>query len=271
MQRVRLFAVAAAVVAAGLALTAAPADAQPAGPWASVKGQVVLPAGVAIPERKKLDVSQDKEHCLSKGDILDEKVIVNPKNRGVKNVVVWLRPDDPKDIKAKLTANQIHPDDKNRKKADVVIDQPCCMFLKRVTAARVGDTIVAKNPAPVPHNFFWSSSNNGEFNVAIAKESDWKMPQELTAEASAISFRCTIHPWMSGWVKIFDHPYYAVTDDDGKFEIKNAPVGNFRIVYWQEEVGLKGGAPGRFGEVINIAAPATELKPTDFDVTPKKQ
>ena len=74
---------------------------------------------------------------------------------------------------------------------------------------------------------------------------------------------------MNGYVRIFDHPYYAVTDEDGKFEIKNAPVGQFRIVYWHEN-GLRGGAKGRFGEPIKIAGKETmEMKPTDFDIRPR--
>jgi hypothetical protein len=58
---------------------------------------------------------------------------------------------------------------------------------------------------------------------------------------------------MTGYVRIFEHPYYAVTDENGNFEIKNAPVGKFRIVY-----------------EITIKSPATEMKPVDFDVSPKK-
>jgi hypothetical protein len=235
--------------------------------FGTVKGTVVYPAAKPVPERKKLDITQDKAHCLSKGDILDETLVVNPKNKGIKNVVVWLRPDttDPKSVFPK---DKIHPDDAKRKPAEVVIDQPCCMFVKRVTIARVGDTIVAKNPAPVAHNFFWTSGSNGEFNVTIPKESEWKMPQALVAESAPIQFKCTIHPWMNGYVRIFDHPYYAVTDDDGKFELKNAPAGKWRMIVWQEKVGFLGGKEGRFGTQIEIKGPTTELKPIEFDIAP---
>jgi plastocyanin len=264
MRRVRLFAACAALVFA-VAATAAP---KPQDKWATVKGTVVYPAAKAVPERKKLDVSQDKEHCLSKGDILDESLIVNPKNKGIKNVILWLRPDSD-DFKAVLPKEQIHPDDAKRKPADVVIDQPCCMFIKRITTARVGDTIVVKNPAPVAHNFRWSSGNNGELNNTVAKESSYRMENPLVAENTAINFSCTIHPWMSGHVRVFDHPYFAVTDDDGKFEIKNAPVGKFRIVLWQEKVGFLGGKMGRTGQPVDIAAAGTEVKPIEFDIESK--
>jgi len=240
------------------------ASGQPA-QWATVKGQVVFPADKGIPKREPLNVTQDKQHCLANNAILDESIIVNPKNRGVKNVVVFLRPDEKT---VDFPANLIHPDDAKRKSAEVVIDQPCCMFVARVTCARVGDTIVVKNPAPVQHNFFWTSENNGSHNPTLAKMTDWKMPKPLAKEGGPIKYTCSIHPWMAGYVRIFDHPYYAVTDENGNFEIKNAPVGKFRIVYWHEN-GLRGGAKGRFGDPIEIKGPTTELKPTEFDVTPK--
>jgi plastocyanin len=246
-----------------LLLLASSASAQ----WITIKGQVVFPAGVAPPQRNKLNVTQDKDHCLSKGAILDDMILINPKNRGVKNVVVWLRPGNKG--AAAFSANEIHPADAKRKPLEVVIDQPCCMFVPRVTACRVGDTIVVKNPAPVAHNFFWSSANNGELNVTIASKESYKFKKPLEAEGHAIPFKCTIHPWMSGQVRVFDHPYFAVTDEDGRFTIKDAPAGNYRILYSHENVGFKGGAAGRFGDAIAIAAGANntmEMKPTGFNV-----
>jgi hypothetical protein len=262
MLRVRFL----ALLVAFVAVSAASADDK----WATIKGQVVFPADLPLPKREALNVTQDKEHCLSKGDILDETVIVNPKNRGVKNVVVWLRPDDATNAKAKFGSAQIYPEDAKRKPAEVVIGQPCCMFVDRITIVRPGDTLIVKNQAPVPHNFFWNSENNGSFNVTIPKMDQWKLPAPVVAESPPIQYKCTIHGWMTGYVRVFEHPYYAITDDNGNFEIKNAPAGKFRVVYWHENTGFKGGAKGRFGEEIKIAAPTTELKPTDFDVNPKK-
>jgi len=269
MRRVRFVALAGGLVAGLVALTA-PAAAQP-GQWSTVKGQVLFPAGSPVPERAKLDVSQDKAHCLSKGDILDEGTIVNPKNRGIKNVVVWLRPDNATNAKATFTPAQINPADKARKPGKVVVDQPCCMFVGRVTTARVGDTVVVKNPAPVAHNFFWTAGDeNGEYNVTIPKETEWVMPEALKAQSSPIEYKCTIHPWMKGYFRVFDHPYYATTDENGNFEIKGAPVGKFRMVVWHENVGFLNGKEGRFGTPVEIKAGTTELKPVEFDVADKK-
>ncbi|MBX9626682.1 MAG: hypothetical protein K2X82_22970 [Gemmataceae bacterium] len=256
-----------AVVVAAAAVVGPSADARPAGQWATVKGQVVFPAGKPVPQPAKLEVTQDKNHCLAKGAILDETVQVNPKNRGLKNVVVWLRPANTDPKKSALDKTQIHPDDANRKVGTVEIDQPQCMFVPRVTVARAGDTLVAKNTAPVAHNFFWTSGNNGEFNPTIPAGQSFKMPQPLKPEATPIQYKCSIHPWMTGYVRIFDHPYFAVTDENGNWEIKNAPVGKFHVVYWHE-TGFKDGVKGRFGEPVTIEAAGTTVKPVEFE--PKK-
>jgi hypothetical protein len=234
------------------------ADAQ----WATIKGQVVYPTDKPIPKRQPLAVDVDKPACLAKGPILDESVIVNPKNRGIKNVVVYLRPE--KINATQFAKEQIHPDDLKRKPAEITITQPCCMFVDRITVARVGDTIVVKNPANIVHNFFWVSDKNGQHNPNVPSMNSWKMPAPLVAESTPIPYKCTVHPWMSGFVRIFEHPYYAVTDDDGKFEIKNAPVGKFRIVYWHE-TGVRG---GKDGEPITILGPTMEMKPIEFEVKP---
>jgi hypothetical protein len=234
--------------------------------WTTIKGQVVFPANKPLPKPNPLNVNTDATACLAKGPLLDESALVNPKNRGVKNVVVYLRPLNPGD--KDFAKQDIHPEDSKRKSAEVTITQPCCQFEARVTVARAGDTIVVKNPAAIVHNFFWSSNDNGNFNQNVPATTDWKMPQPLVAESLPISYRCTIHPWMVGYVRIFDHPYYAVTDADGKFEIKNAPPGKLRIVYWHE-TGMKGGKDGRFGEVIKIEGPTMEMRPVDFAVGEK--
>lgn len=248
-----------AFAAAALLPTAA---AQPPAGWATLKGQVVLPTGQPIPARAPLNVTQDKEHCLSKGPILDDLVLVNPKNRGIKNVVVWVRPAGA-NPKAVFAPNEIHHGDATRKAAEVVIDQPCCMFVPRITVARVGDTLVVKNPAPVAHNFFWVSGNNGAHNPNIPAAGHFKIGP-LAAESAPIPYKCTIHPWMAGMVRVFDHPYYAVTDDDGKFTISNAPVGNYALVAWHEKTGFDGGKAGRFGAPVEIKGPTTELPPQPF-------
>src|SRR5688572_25569004 len=115
MLRIRL-----AVVAGALALTAGLSSAQQFG---DLKGQVKLSKA---PPPGQVNVTTDKEHCLSKGPLKAEDVLVS-KDGGLKNVIVFLRPDTP-DRKAEFPKDAIHPALKNPKSATIEIDQPCCQF-----------------------------------------------------------------------------------------------------------------------------------------------
>jgi hypothetical protein len=242
----------------GLVLVAA-AGGQPPDRWVTVTGRVVLPAGVPIPAAKVL--------VGPGGAIPVESVVVNAKTRGIKNVVVWLRPDST-DPKAELVAKDIHPDDaKRRPGLPVVVFTPQQVFAPRILCARVGDTPVVQNGAAGGTNFLWDSGKNGALNVAIPPGQAFVFRAPLVAERTPIPFKSNVVP-AAGYVRVFEHPYHAVTDEDGKFELKDAPAGKYRLVYWHERVGFRNGVKGRFGEPVEIAGKAGRmvLPAVEFDV-----
>jgi len=126
----------------GLCLASAPASAEG---WGTIKGQVVLEG--AVPERQKLNVDKDQAACLKNGALRSEAYVVNPKNKGVQWVVVWLV--DAQDPKKALPIN---PKLKSVPDKEVVIDQPCCMFEPHIAALREGQTVLIKNSAEIAHN-----------------------------------------------------------------------------------------------------------------------
>jgi len=220
----------------------AAADARPPAAWVTVTGRVVLPAGLPVPPPKFLQ---------GFAAVPDETVLIDPKTRGVRNVVVWLRPDN-EDPKAKLAA-EVHPDDRLRPAhTHVITYTPKLVFAPRVVAARPGDSVTVENRAAQPTNFLWESLNNGNLNALVPPGGVFPFPAPLVAE-SVIPFKSNIVPTV-GYVRVFEHPYHAVTDADGRFELKNAPAGKYRLVYWHEKVGFKDGKAGRFGERVEIAA-----------------
>ena len=73
---------------------------------------------------------------------------------------------------------------------------------------------------------------------------------DAKAERFPIQVTSSIRPWMTAYVRVFDHPYFAVTTADGAFEIKYAPRGELRLFVWQETTGYRTGAAGRWGEPI---------------------
>jgi hypothetical protein len=219
--------------------------------WGTVKGQVVW-GEAELPKIKVVDLAnhQDKAFCLSKGPVLGEEWVVNPKNKGIRWTYVWLITNDPNDPKAKLP---IHPSLQNIKDKEVSIDQPCCQYEPHALAMRQGQELVAKNSASIAHNVKWNGHplRNPGNNVIIPAKGSYTI-KDLKADTFPVKVECNIHPWMSAWVRVFDHPYFTVSDADGNFEIKNAPAGDYRVVIWHESIGYRGGAAGKTGEKITI-------------------
>ena len=232
----------------------------PAAEWVTIKGRVQL---TAAPEPKKIDPSADKEHCLKDGPLVDSALVVNPKSKGVKNVVVWLRPDST-DRKERFPQAKIHPDLLAPKAKHHVIDQPCCQFEPRILAARAGDTLEVKNSAPVAHNINFSSDAES-FNVTLQPAKSHRPDRVLEWQSTALLFKCDIHPWMQGRIRVFDHPYFAITDDDGNFEIKQVPAGKWRVVYWHEG-GFHKGKDGLLGFPVDATEPTTELPAIELEL-----
>jgi plastocyanin len=209
--------------------------------YVTIRGQVKW-NGEKAPEVALVNLAghPDKAACCVAGPLASNVLEVDAKSLGVKNVVVWLRPDDKiKDNTFPLA--QVKPELAKPKSVVRVIDQPMCQFEPKITIARAGDTLVVKNSAKIPHNVNYSS-DNGAINQLVAAGGEMKLPLALAAQRLPISVACNIHPWMTAQVRVFDHPYYALTDKDGKFEIKDVPVGTWRIVY-QHEMGLHQSKP----------------------------
>lgn len=219
--------------------------------WANIKGQVVWPKDVKAPKPSKIDVKR----CIrpaDKGPLMDDTWVINPKNRGIKWVQVYVVMVDPKTGKADAKAQvPIHPLMKRIKEKSVVIDQPCCEFEPRVAGLREGQTLLVKNSSKTDaHN----SNIVGVANPLIPAggEFEFEGPWKVDDQHFPTSVSCSIHGWMKAYVRVFNHPYHTVTDENGNFELKRVPVGdNVRLVFWHET----GWCVGDFRHGIKIPAP----------------
>jgi hypothetical protein len=233
------------------------ATAAQGGTWGNIKGQIVW-GGKDLPERKKIEVKVDPQHCLTanptadkdKGTILDESILVNPKTKGLKNVFVYI-------LVEPGTTIPIHPS-LQKFPSEVVVDQPDCMFFPRALAMREGQVFAVKNTAPVQHNIRWvgDGKDNQGGNVTI-KPGDKFQVKDLKAQRLPLPLECNIHGWMKGRLGVFNHPYFAITDDNGNFEIKDAPAGMHKLMIYHEEFGYRLGAKGRGGEDVTVKAGGT--------------
>lgn len=235
--------------------------------WTDLQGQIVWKG--KAPEMKKLDFGTNKDAvaCAKDKEPFEEHFIVNSANNGVKNVFVWIRPAGAAKG-APFPVGKIHPDLKKLTIETVEIDQPCCRFIPHVLAARAGQKLVIKNSATIAHNANFASDENGNFNKLIEAGGKYELPKPLVWEPNAITVACNLHGWMKSNVRIFDHPYFAITDADGKFTIKNAPVGAFDIYYWHAANGWLGGKDGRNGYPISIKGAAMDLGKKEMEKNP---
>jgi hypothetical protein len=230
----------------GLILGARRADAQKEDDkWGTLKGRVVW-GGDKIPPREFVKIDKDEKHCKEDGPIPREDWVINAKNKGVRWVFVWLKPEEGANL-------PVHPKLEKIAVKEVVMDQPCCKFIPHGLGMREGQVLLAKNSSPVTHNYRvvgHPNYNKGE-NFSLPPKTE-RAIKDLKAQPIAIIIGCDLHKWMSARVWVFDHPYFAVTDEDGNFEIKMAPAGKYRLMVWQEEMGYRGGEAGRKGEPITI-------------------
>ena len=224
--------------------------------WATVRGRVVFD-GDPIPKQTPIRGAKGA---------YTEDWVVDPVNRGVKNVIVWLAPEPtPEQLNAlrtrrvrefpSFTAEQIHPEAGKPGDATMYIPIKPVVIVPHIVAMRAGGTLNIVNYSGGAEVIKYESDKNGHgpLGVVVPPALDGELfRRQMVTERLPIVMESSISPWLRAYVKVFDHPYFAVTNSDGGFEIPNAPVGNMRIFYWQETSGYRNGAAGRLGEPIKI-------------------
>jgi len=118
----------------------------------------------------------------------------------------------------------------------VVIDQRKMSFLPHVVAVQQGTTVEFLNSDSVGHNVYWPSVSGNKklsHNLGTWPKGD-KKPFQFN-DLGVASLLCNVHPEMSGYVVVVPTPYFAVTDKDGNFEIKNIPAGKYTLRTWSED------------------------------------
>ena len=121
-------------------------------------------------------------------------------------------------------------------KDHVVIDQRKMAFIPHVVAVQQGTTVEFLNSDPVGHNVYWPSVSGNKklsHNLGTWPKGE-KKPFQFNDLGTA-SLLCNVHPEMSGYVVVVPTPYFAVTDKDGNFEIKNIPAGKYTLKTWSED------------------------------------
>jgi len=183
---------------------------------ATINGQVKLD-GMA-PKPSKIDMSQDP---ACKGDNMAETVVA--KDGDLANVFVYVKDglgdrtfDVPKDA--------------------VTIDQKGCQYHPHVLGAMTGQNIEIKNDDMTTHNIHPTPASNREWNES-QPPSAAPLEKNFAREEIMLPVRCNQHPWMKMYINVVKSPFYAVTDKDGKYEIKGLPPGDYTLAFVHEKLG----------------------------------
>jgi plastocyanin len=120
----------------------------------------------------------------------------------------------------------------------VTLTQHGCKYVPHVLGVRVGQPIEILNDDATLHNVHALPLSNQEFNQAqLVKGS--RMTKTFTVPEVMVRFKCDVHGWMNSYVGVMTHPFFAVTNADGAFEIKGLPPGTYTIGVWTEKFGTQ--------------------------------
>lgn len=186
-----------------------------------INGHVTVDGDVPTPLVLPVPHSQD---ICGKVPLYDESLIASAEGGGLKNAVVWL---------TDISEGKAWPSD-----SDVpALNQIGCRFDPHVIVVPEIVRFDILNRDGTLHNIHTHGEKNRPINRAHPK---------LTPKIS-IRFRlpefvkltCDVHDWMEGWIVVAAHPYFAVTDDNGAFEIGHIPAGTYKVEFWHEILGTQ--------------------------------
>jgi len=204
-------------------------DAAAEGEWGSITGQFLVEG--KVPQRKVVvergDAQVKDAAICAADDILSDAVVVDPRTKGVANVFIYL----PK-------AENVHPKLKTSEKKEVVFDQQGCRFIPHALFVRTDQRVVVKSNDNCTHNTHTIPLKNQAVNFPLVPGD--RKGQEVKcklAEKQPIKVECNIHPWMRALWLILDHPYAAISDEEGKFTIADLPAGEHELAIWHEGQG----------------------------------
>ncbi len=188
-----------------------------------IVGKVVFKGTPPKPEPVSFGAELQCKNMHKDKPLYKEDIVVN-KNGTLKWVLVYLK----EGVKGKFTP----PNE------PVEIDQVGCWFIPHAAAAMVGQKVIFKNSDPVLHNVRGASHVSQNFNVAqpmagMKSEEVFKKPE------IGIQLKCDVHFWMSGFLHVLPHPFFAITKDEGTFKIENVPAGKYVIEAWHEKLGTQ--------------------------------
>lgn len=186
---------------------------------AKVTGKVAFTGRKPNLQKIRMEAEED---CMKfhKTPPVDPSVVINA-NGTLRNVFVY--------VKAGLEGKEFEP-----VTASVQFDQKGCMFAPRVMGVQVGQPLSITNSDTVTHNVHPLPRKNREWNQGQPPGSP-PLERQFSVPEIMIPVKCNVHAWMRSYIGVMPHPYFTSTGDDGTFELKNLPPGEYEIEAWHEK------------------------------------
>lgn len=166
-----------------------------------------------------LQVTKNREVC---GKVSNEGLVVGV-GQGVRYAVV--------------TLEGVNRGKAVEKEAVHELDNVKCRFVPHVQTASVGQFLMLKNNDAMLHTAHaYMPEGQPHFNVGLYPG---KVSRKPLVAAGIIKIVCEVHPWMSAYVVVTEHPYHAVTDLYGEYQISDVPAGSYRLKVWHESLGTQ--------------------------------
>lgn len=221
--------------------------------WGHLEGQFIV--GGDVPEVPPLieqgdTTVKDAAVCAAEA-VPDESRAFDPETGGVSHVFIYMR----------SAPDQIHPDLASSEEEEVVFDQKGCRFLPHSMIVRTDQAVRLISSDAVAHNVHTYPFRNQPFNSILQPNDQTGIALEMPqGESLPVKVGCDIHPHMGAFWVVVDHPYAAITDEQGKFIIENLPAGTHEFRVWHERIGYV----ERALEVEIVAGETTTLEPIEI-------
>ena len=178
------------------------------------------------PKMKSLRMDADPV-CVANNTVVPRREwLILDENNGIKNVLVFVKESSNKSLEGEFNAPE-NP---------AVIDQNGCVYVPHVLGVMVGQKLDILNSDGTLHNIHALPRLNKEFNKAMPR-SKKRMTVQFDKSEAPFKVKCDVHPWMGAFIGVFEHPYFAVTDDDGSYVISGLEPGDYVIEAWHERLG----------------------------------
>ena len=145
------------------------------------------------------------------------------------------------------------------------IDQQGCMYVPHVSGVMVNQPLQILNSDNTLHNVKMNSAKNGSFNEGMPVKG-MVLNKRFGKPEAGIALKCDVHPWMSAYLHVVAHPYFAVSGQDGTFEIRGLPAGQYELSVWHE---FKKFAPDK--TEVSVTVTDGQAEQVEFTYGPKKK